>query len=89
MKLKASLLLSAILASAVLAGCGGGGGSDTISSPPAAVATVPPPTIANSVGSLIAYMQNLIATATNDTSEPIDINNLQLATDDMAEPSAI
>lgn len=94
MKLKAKLLLTAVFASAVLAGCGGG--EDSISSPPAvvvtpppAVVTPPPTTIANSVSSLIAFMQNLIATSTNDTGEPVDVNSLQLATDDAAEPSAI
>ena len=95
MKLKSKLLLTAVFASAVLAGCGGGG-EDSISSPPAAMVTPPPAvetppatTVANSVSSLIAFMQNLIATGTNDTSEPVDINTLQLATDDAAEPSAI
>lgn len=101
MKLKAKLLLTAVFASAVLAGCGGG--EDSISSapavavapppavvtPPPAVETPPPTTIANSVSSLIAFMQNLIATSTNDTGEPVDVNSLQLATDDAAEPSAI
>ena len=84
MKLKAKLLLSAVLATAVLAGCGSGG--DSISSPPP---VAPVPTIADSVSVLTAFLQNLIANFTNDTDEPRDINMLTLAVDDMAEPAAI
>jgi hypothetical protein len=79
MKMTFKLLSAAVLTSAFLAGCGGGGGGD------APVAETP----SNSVNALVVFVQNLIATSTNETGEPIDINSLTLATDDTAEPSAI
>ena len=84
MIMKKQWVLASMLATALLAGCGGG---DTVSSslpvPPA-----PAPNIGNTVSVLIQYVQQLIA-ATNDTSEPVDINGLTLVADDMAEPTAI
>lgn len=81
MKMTFKLLSAALLTSAVLAGCSGGG-IDVLPEPPVAA------TPSNSVNALIAYLQELIA-GTSETSEPVDINGLTLATDDTAEPSAI
>lgn len=81
MKTSYKLTLAAVLASAFLAGCGGGGGGgDSI---PTSVA------ISRSVTSLFAFMSNLIATSTNETGEPIDINGLTLATDETSEPTPL
>ncbi|MEO7940723.1 MAG: hypothetical protein ABIR55_19025 [Burkholderiaceae bacterium] len=63
-----------------LAACGGGGGSDA---PPAS-----PPDIGQSVSALVDFINDLIA-RTDETSEPIDIEGLTLATDDTAEPSPL
>jgi len=81
MKMTFKLLSAAVLTSAFLAGCGGG----DIDVLPTPVAQTP----SNSVSALVAFVQDLIATSTNETGEPIDINGLTLATDDTAEPSAI
>ncbi len=65
----------AVMAAALLAGCGGGGGSGA-------------PDVAHSDSVAVAFMKNLIA-GTNETSEPIDINALSLAVDDRAEPDPL
>lgn len=78
MKMTFKLLSVAVLTSAFLAGCGGGGDDAPVAQTPS-----------NSVNALVAFVQDLIATSTNETGEPIDINGLTLATDDTAEPSAI
>lgn len=83
MKMTFKLLSAALLTSAVLAGCGGGG-SDVLSEPTVGVA----PTPSNSVNALVSYLQELIA-GTSDSTDPMDINGLELATDDTGEPSAI
>ena len=82
MKMSFKLLCAALLTSAALAGCGGGGSIDVLPEPP--VAETP----SNSVNALVAYLQQLIA-GTSDSTDPVDINGLELATDDTAEPSAI
>lgn len=81
MKMTYKLLSAALLTSAVLAGCGGGS-IDALPEPPVAA------TPSNSVNALVAFLQGLIA-ATSETSDLVDINGLELATDDTAEPSAI
>ncbi len=86
MKMTFKLLSAAVLTSAFLAGCGGGG-IDTLPTDPAPTPVAETPS--NSVNALVAFLQDLIATSTNETGEPIDINSLTLATDDTAEPSAI
>lgn len=80
--MKNQLLLAVVLGTSILAGCGGGG-IEALPTPP--VAQTP----ANSVSALVVYLQDLIATTTTETGEPIDINSMTLATDDTAEPSAI
>lgn len=81
MKMTFKLLSAALLTSAILAGCGGGG-IDVLPEPPVAA------TPSNSVNALVAYLQGLIA-GTSDSTDPVDINGLELATDDTAEPSEI
>ncbi len=78
-------VLASVLATAVLAGCGGGDSAAVFTQPPP---TPPAQTISDTVSALVQYVQQLIAAA-DDTSEPIDVNGLTLATDDIAEPSAI
>ena len=83
MTMKKQWVLASVLATALLAGCGGG---NTVSS--SLPATPPAQSISDTVSVLIQYVQQLIA-ATNDTSEPVDINGLTLVADDRAEPTAI
>ena len=82
MTMKKQWVLASVLATALLAGCGGG---DSVTS---SLTAPPAPSIGNTVSVLIQYVQQLIA-ATNDTSEPVDINGLTLVADDRAEPTAI
>ncbi len=73
-------LLPVVVSAALLvSACGGGGGG------PAAPA---PPDIGRSVADLLSFMNSLIA-GTSETGDPIDINPLTLAVDDMAEPAAL
>ena len=73
-------LLPVVVSAALLvSACGGGGGG------PAAPA---PPDIGRSVADLLGFMSSLIA-GTSETGDPIDINPLTLAVDDMAEPAAL
>ena len=83
MTMKNQWVLASVLATALLAGCGGG---NTVSS--SLPANPPAQSISDTVSVLIQYVQQLIA-ATNDTSEPVDINGLTLVADDRAEPTAI
>jgi hypothetical protein len=87
MTFKKQWLLASVMATAVLAGCGGGGDSVSSFTPPQP--PIPPAqTISDTVSVVIQYVQQLIA-AKDETSEPIDINGLTLATDNTAEPTAI
>lgn len=81
-KLNKKWLLGAALATALVTGCGGGGGGGGGGG--AFVST----DISQSISALITYMNTLIA-GTSETSDPIDINSLTLATDDLAEPTPI
>lgn len=76
-KMNKKWLLGAALATALITGCGSGGGGSGASTD-----------ISQSVSALITYLNSLIA-STSETSDPIDINGLTLATDDLAEPSSI
>lgn len=76
-KLNQKWLLGAVLATALVTGCGSGGGGGGVSTD-----------ISQSVSALVTYLNTLIA-STSDTSDPIDISGLMLATDDLAEPSSI
>lgn len=77
MKMTLKTLAAAVVTAAALAGCGGGGGGIDVL-----------PTPSNSVNALVTYLQELIA-STSESSDPVDINGLELATDDTAEPSEI
>ncbi|MES2944660.1 MAG: hypothetical protein V4772_17470 [Pseudomonadota bacterium] len=88
-KLNSRLMLAAVLSAALVAGCGGDG-----SAAPPIVAPVPTPTptpvadISTSVSDLFAFVSALIA-GTSDSSDPIDINPLTLATDNAASPTPL
>ncbi len=77
-------LLLALCASLALAACGS---SDNDDAPPVARTTDVPASAQQSVGGLIAYINELIATMTNDTSEPILVGDATLPTSDTTEPT--
>ncbi len=72
-----------VLAGFALAGCGGGGGGGGDANTGGV-----PNSAQTSVGGLITYLQQLIA-GTNDTGEPVSLDNVTLPVDDTAEPTAI
>ncbi len=83
-KLKRRLMLAVLLSAALVAGCGWlGGGDGGVEATPA-----PAPDIGQSSTALVAFMNDQIA-ATDETSEPIDIEALALAVDDSAEPVSL
>ena len=85
MTMKKQWMLAAVMATAVLAGCGGGDSAGEFKAPPA----IPPAqSISDTVSVLVQYVQQLIAT-TSEAGEPIDINGLTIVADDKVEPSAI
>ena len=78
--------LIALVMTAALAACGGGSGNGDVGAvggsaggPPGAAATsdIPASALA-SVDGLIAFMNQLIDTGTNDTSEPIQLGDASL-----------
>lgn len=78
-------LAPALVATALLAGCGGGGGDDN-SAGGGGGGTAPPPagsTIGTTVESLLAFMNRLIAN-TNETDDPVPLNSTPLPVDDAA-----
>lgn len=80
-KTKSTWLASAALAAALLAGCGGdSSGSFAGNAPGTGGASTD---ISQSISALYEYMVGLIA-GTSDSSDPVDINPLTLATDDTA-----
>ena len=81
-KLNLKLMAGALVCAAMLAGCGG---DDDNGSHPGPPPTPQPQTIS----SVVEYINSLIASSTTDSSEPIDINPLTLATDDTAEPATL
>ena len=80
-RLHSKWLVASVLATALVAGCGG----DSSSSPGAA----PPPNPSQSAQGVVDFILALIASSTTDLAEPIDINPLTLAADDLANPSPI
>ena len=70
------LLLATALCAAVLSGCGGGDDNN---------AAAPISATSQAVTDLLDYMNRLIATGTNETDDPADINSVTLAVDDTAE----
>jgi hypothetical protein len=79
-----TFLAPALLATALLAGCGGGGGETPASAEPVAVA----PGIGDDVTALLAYMTRLLGT-TSETGEPVPLGDTALAVDDTAEPAGL
>ena len=75
-KLNSKLMLTAVLAAALVAGCGGGGG----------VAIGPAAGAGQSVMVTLDFIRSLIAN-NGENSDPVDISALTLAVDDSAEPS--
>ena len=76
-KLNSKLMLSAVLAAALVAGCWGGGDG----------AAVDPATeVGQSVMKTINFIKDMIAN-NSENSDPIDINTLMLAVDDTANPT--
>ena len=80
--------LIALVMTAALAACGGGsGGVGAVGggaggSPGAAATSDIPASALASVDGLIAFMNQLIDTGTNDTSEPIQLGDASLPVDD-------
>ena len=74
------LLLVTALCAAILSGCGGGDGDGNSN------AGAPVSATSQAVTDLLDYMNRLIATGTNETDDPADINSVTLAVDDTAEP---
>ena len=86
-KLNGCKPLIALAITVALAGCGGGGGGGGGGGSAAAPAAEPatcaiPASALASVGGLIAFMNQLIDTATNETSEPIALCDVTLPVDD-------
>ena len=84
-KLNIRTTCMALLMTAAVAACGGGGGSDVAapSSPtsPTSLSGISASALA-SVDGLIAFMNQLIDTGTNDTSEPILLGDSVLPVND-------
>lgn len=74
---------AALLSAAALSGCGGddGGGGSANNANNGASGGIPASALA-SVDGLIAFMNDLIANRTDETSEPIDLGTSPLPTDD-------
>ena len=87
-KLNIRTTCMALVMTAAVAACGGGGGSDvaepsspTPPTPPTPQSFIPASALA-SVDGLIAFMNQLIDTGTNDTSEPILLGESVLPVND-------
>ena len=77
------LLPAALLAAALVAACGGRSDAPPVVVP---VSGVPVPgDIAANVGSVVSYTDQLIAT--DENSDPVDVNSLTLAADDTSDAS--
>ena len=86
MTIKKQWVLTSLLAAALLAGCGGDGSSGA-AGPGAPLAAAPttcaiPASAVASVGGLISFLNQLIDTATNETSEPLALCDVTLPAND-------
>lgn len=81
------LMAGAVLASAVLAGCGSSDSSGQVGTGPNSPDPQPP--VQQTITAVADYVRSLIDGSTADNTEPRDINGLTLATDDQAEPAAV
>ena len=86
LKLPLRTALLALCASAALAACGSSSSNDD-APPPVARTTDVPDSAQQSVTGLIAYLNDFIATMTNETGEPILVGNATLPTGDTIEAS--
>ena len=76
--------LLALCASAALTACGGGGGGGHDEAAPNRTSDVPA-SAQQSVSGLLAYVNDLIANKTNETSEPVFLGDATLPTSDTTE----
>lgn len=72
--------LIALAITAAVAGCGGGSSGGVAAPPPPDI----PASALASVDGLIAFLNQLIDTATNETSEPLVLGDVILPVDDIA-----
>ena len=101
-KLNSKLVLAAALSAALLAGCGGGSSNSNadgssgfgvfpVTATPGTPGT-PGPSVMSDLGQNIAsvfeYISRLIA-SNSETSDPVDINVLTLATDETSSPTPL
>jgi hypothetical protein len=77
-KLAMRCVLATALCAGALAGCGGDGDSGSGSAGSG---------IGQNVSDLIAYVKGLIAT--DENSDPVDVNALSLAVDDAGDPASL
>ena len=91
-KLNVCKPLIALAITAAVAACGGGGGggggggagSGAAAPAAAASACAIPASAVASIGGLLAFLNQLIDTATNETSEPLALCDVTLPVDDTA-----
>ena len=91
-KLHSTLMTGAVLASALLAGCGSSDGDGgQVGSGPGTGPGTPgtPPPVQQTITAVADYVRNLIAGSTADNTQPLDINGLTLAADDQAQPAPV
>ena len=88
-ELKLRHVLVALATAAALAGCGGGGGGNDEVGAQADTASNSdvPATALQSVDGLMAYGKQLIASMTNETSEPVRLGDATLPKSDTTEAS--
>lgn len=79
-------LLGALCAAAMLAACGGGGDDSPPPAPPATVEV--PGSASTSVGGLIAYLKELVASAA-DMLEPVDVSAVTPPGSETTEPTPV
>lgn len=82
-KLNSKLLITAALATTLLAACGDGGGLG--GGGQASQATNP----STSAQGVVDFLLALIANETSDLNDPIPTDNIIFATEELAEPSPI
>ena len=84
LKLRHALL--ALATASALAGCGGGDDGDSAQGPPSSNSDVPQAARQSQDG-LVAYMKQLIASSTNETSEPVRLGDASLPVSENSEAS--
>ena len=89
LKLRHALL--ALATAAALGGCGGGGDDDNAGAdaqgPPSTAGSDVPEAARQSADGLVAYVKQLIASSTNETSEPVRLGDAALPVSDTTEAS--